>query len=189
MADQGAGCEALRERILGKEPRFEGALIRVEHWRVRLPDGSPALREVVAHPGGAAVVAVDACGLVTLVRQHRPAVDELMLEIPAGKLEHPHEDPLACARRELLEETGLSAENWRPLTTVCTTPGYCDERVALYLATGLSQGEARPDAGEFLRVERMPLQEAVGRVLSGELRDGKTALGLLMAGSILGDTI
>jgi len=189
MANEADGQSALREEIWRKEPRFEGVLIRVEHWRVRLPDGTPALREVVVHPGAAAVVAVDEDGLVTLVRQHRPAVDELMLEIPAGKLDHPHEDPLACAQRELREETGLSAARWRPLTTVCPTPGYCTERIALYLATGLSQGEARPDDGEFLRVERMPLKEAVARVMRGELRDGKTGLGLLMADRVLGDTI
>ena len=183
------GDNGLREEILSREPRFQGTLIRVEHWRVRLPNGSPAMREVVVHPGAAAAVAVDDCGLVTLVRQHRPAVGELMLEIPAGKLNHPHEDPLSCAQRELREETGLSAACWRPLTTLCTTPGFCDERIALYLATGLSQGDERPDDDEFLRVERVPLKEAVGRVLSGDLRDGKTALGLLMAGKVLGDTI
>ena len=189
MADGNAGRDALREEIVCKEPRFEGAVIRVESWRVRLPDGSPALREVVVHPGGAAAVAVDAKGMVTLVRQHRPAVDELTLEIPAGKIEHPGEDPLACARRELREEAGLSAAHWRLLTAMRPTPGFCDERITLYLATGLSQGEARPDDGEFVRVERMPLREAVGRVLGGELRDGKTALGLLMADRMLGDTI
>ena len=189
MTDGDDGQSALREEILSREPRFEGALIRVERWRVRLPNGSPALREVVLHPGAAAVVAVDERGLVTLVRQHRPAVGEVMLEIPAGKLDGPGEDPLACAQRELEEETGLVAANWRLLTTLCTTPGFCDERIALYLATGLSQGEARPDDDEFLRVERMPLKEAVDRVLSGDLRDGKTALGLLMASKLLGDTI
>jgi len=189
MADQQAVCDALREQVVGKEPCFDGALIRVEQWRVRLPDGSPARREVVAHPGAAAVVAVDEGGLVTLVRQHRPVAGELMLEIPAGKLDRPDEDPLLCAQRELREETGLSAAHWRPLTTLYPTPGYCTERIALYLATGLSEGEARPDDGEFLRVERMPLKEAVARVMSGELRDGKTGLGLLMADRALGDTI
>ncbi len=176
-----SGRGALREEIVAKEPRFDGTLIRVEHWQVSLPNGKPALREVVVHPGAAAVIALDDQGLVTLVRQHRPAVDELMLEIPAGKYDHPGEDPLACAQRELLEETGLRAAHWQPLTTMCTTPGFCNERIALFLATGLSQGEAQPDEDEFLRVERMPLEEAVARVMRGELRDGKTALGLLMA--------
>jgi len=183
------GDVALREEILAKESCLGGALIQVERWRVRLPDGSAALREVVAHPGAAAVVPVDANGVVTLVRQYRAPVNELTLEIPAGKLEHRGEDPLACAMRELREETGLSALRWRMLTTLYTTPGFCDERIALYLATGLSQGEAEPDGDEFLRVERMPLREAVRRVLAGELRDGKTALGLLMAEKALSDTI
>ncbi|MCL2810720.1 MAG: NUDIX hydrolase [Clostridia bacterium] len=189
MIYQDNGRPDLREEIIGREPRFQGALIRVEQWRVRLPDGSPAQREVVKHPGAAAVVAVDAGGFVALVRQHRPAVDELMLELPAGKLDHPGEDPLACAQRELREETGLAAGHWRLLTTMFTTPGFCDERISLYLATGLSEGEARPDTGEFLHVERLPLEEAVSRVLNGEIHDGKTALGLLMAHRVLGDTI
>jgi len=189
MADQQAGRDGLREEIVGKEPCFEGRLIRVEQWRVRLPDGSHAYREAVLHPGAAAVVAVDECGLVALVRQHRVVVDEVMLEIPAGKLDHAGEDPLACARRELREETGLSAARWRLLTTMHPAPAFCNERVALYLATGLTEGAARLDEGEFLRVERMPLAEAVSLVLAGALRDGKTALGLLMAQRALGDTI
>jgi ADP-ribose pyrophosphatase len=177
--------DALREEILRKETHFEGRLIRVECWQVRLPDGQTALREIVVHPGAAAVVPVDAQGIVTLVRQHRPAAGALMLEIPAGKLDDPQEDPLACAQRELREETGLAASAWRHLMTVETTPGYCTERIALYLATGLSQGEAHLDDTEFLRVERMPLEEAVARVTRGELNDCKTALGLLMAHRLL----
>ncbi len=182
--------EAIREEVLSEETRFDGVLIRVEHWRVRLPNGKTALREVVRHPGAAAVVPVDAQGIVTLVRQHRPAIGAMTLEIPAGKLDHLGEDPFACAQRELREETGFSAEHWRHLTTVETTPGYCDERIALYLATGLTSGAMQLDADEFLRVERMPLAEAVARVMRGELADAKTALGLLMADRVLsGGTI
>jgi len=181
--------DALREEILGKEVRFQGKIIRVENWSVRLPDGNPAQREVVVHPGAAAAVAVDERGMVTLVRQHRPAVGKLMLEIPAGKLDFPQEDPLVCAQRELLEETGLSAGRWRPLTNLYSTPGFCNECIALYLATELTEGEAKPGSDEFLYTERMRLKEAVDRVLAGELRDGKTALGLLMASRVMGDTI
>ncbi|MDR3051090.1 MAG: NUDIX hydrolase [Oscillospiraceae bacterium] len=178
--------ENLREEVLSRQLRFHGAIIDVAHWQVRLPDGSAALREVVLHPGAAAVVPVDAAGMVTLVRQHRVVLDEVTLEIPAGKLDAPGEDPLACARRELSEETGLTAAHWRHLMTITTTPGFCTERVALYLATGLQAGAAHLDEGEFLRVERMPLDEAVALVMAGRVPDGKTALGLLMASRILG---
>lgn len=171
----------IREVPLRDEPVFHGALIDVTHMTVRLPNGREALREVVRHKGAAAVVPVDADGTVTLVRQHRVVVDTVTLEIPAGKLDHAQEDPLACAHRELEEETGLRAESMELLCPMITTPGFCTERVSLYLATGLSPHEAHLDPDEFLRVVRMPLAEAVARVMRGELNDGKTALGLLMA--------
>lgn len=160
---------------------FDGALIHVDHMQVTLPDGREALREIVVHGGAAAIVPVDGDGNVTLVRQHRVAVDEVMLEIPAGKLDHPGEDPLACAKRELEEETGLAAEHWTLLSPVITTPGFCTERIGLYLATGLSRRKAHLDEDEFLRVVKMPLREAIARVMSGELHDAKSALGLLLA--------
>lgn len=171
----------LREIPLSDDPVFNGILIDVSHMRVRLPNGETAMREIVRHKGAAAVVPVDDDGRVYLVRQHRVAVDLMTLEIPAGKLDYAGEDPLDCAVRELEEETGLRAESMRLLTHVVTTPGFCTERIGLYLATGLSQHETHPDADEFLNVVRMPLGEAVARVMSGELSDAKTALGLLMA--------
>ena len=171
----------IREVPLSDELVFHGALIDVTHMQVRLPNGKTALREVVRHKGAAAIVPVDEQGVVTLVRQHRVVVDMLTLEIPAGKLDTADEDPLLCAHRELEEETGLHAESMELLTPMVTTPGFCTECVRIYLATGLSQHHAHLDADEFLNVERMPLDEAVRRVMSGELCDGKTALGLLMA--------
>lgn len=171
----------LRETPLSDETVFKGALIDVSHMQVRLPDGRTALREIVRHKGAAAIVPVDEQENVYLVRQHRVVVDMLMLEIPAGKLDYVGEDPLHCAVRELQEETGLKAERMELLTHVVTTPGFCTEKIGLYLATGLSQHENHLDQDEFLHVEKLPLREAVSRVMSGELRDAKTALGLLMA--------
>lgn len=173
--------EALRETPFQKQVVFDGKIISVEHWQVKLPDGREALREVVKHLGAAAVVPVDEDGYVTLVRQHRVAIDRMTWEIPAGKLNFAGEDPLDCAIRELEEETGLKAGCWELLTLVDTTPGFCTERIALYLATDLSQHEAHADEDEFLQVTRIPLSEAVKQVMAGELRDAKTALGILMA--------
>ena len=182
---QGDGEQGLRETPVSRERIFDGKVIDVEKWTVRLPDGALAPRESVLHRGAAAVVAVDDAGFVTLVRQHRVAVGEVTLEIPAGKLDAPGEDPLVCAKRELEEETGLRAQRWQPLTVLLTTPGFSSERIALYLATGLSAAKAHPDEDEFLDVVRMPLGEAIDRVMRGELCDGKSAVGLLMAGRLL----
>ena len=182
---QGDGEQGLRETPVSRERIFDGKVIDVEKWTVRLPDGALAPREIVLHRGAAAVVAVDDAGFVTLVRQHRVAVGEVTLEIHAGKLDAPGEDPLVCAKRELEEETGLRAQRWQPLTVLLTTPGFSSERIALYLATGLSAAKAHPDEDEFLDVVRMPLGEAIYRVMRGELCDGKSAVGLLMAGRLL----
>lgn len=175
------GDESLRETPFQTKVVFDGKIISVEHWRVKLPDGREALREVVKHPGAAAVVPVDENGNVTLVRQHRVAIGRMTLEIPAGKLNFVGEDPFECAVRELEEETGLKAGRWELLTRVDTTPGFCTERIALYLATDLSQHEAHADEDEFLQLTRIPLKEAVELVMAGELADAKTALGILMA--------
>ena len=173
--------QELRETFLDGRVVFPGKIIRVEHWNVRLPSGETALREVACHPGASAVVALDEENNIILVRQHRIAVDRLTLEIPAGKLDSPEEDPFVCAQRELSEETGFAAEHWEKLTCLETTPGFCNERIHIYLATGLSRGDTHPDEDEFVATERMPLSEAVSRVMSGEFRDGKTALALMMA--------
>lgn len=181
------GDDSLREIYQDGETIYDGKIIRVEKWRVSLPDGREAAREVVIHKGAAAIVPVDAQGMVTLVRQHRVALDTFTWEIPAGKLDSVSEDPLDCAKRELEEETGLRAANWRRLSHVITTPGFCTEQISIYLATELSQHEAHADQDEFLRLQKMPLDEAVNRVMAGEFRDAKTCLGILMAARVLAD--
>lgn len=175
------GDKELREVYLSGETLYDGKIITVEKWQVALPDGKEAMREIVRHKGAAAVVPVDEMGYVTLVRQHRVALDRFTWEIPAGKLDYAGEDPLHCAKRELEEETGLRARNWQKLTQVISTPGFCTEQISLYLATGLSQHAAHEDPDEFLRLCRIPLEEALSRVLSGEFEDMKTCLGILMA--------
>ena len=178
---QGPLDQELRETYVSGETLYEGAILTLEKWKVRLPDGREAAREIVLHKGAAAIVPVDQNGQVTLVRQHRVALDQMLWEIPAGKLDYTGEDPLSCARRELEEETGLRAKSWQLLNQVITTPGFCTEQIAIYLATDLSQHEVHRDQDEFLQLTRMQLDEAVARVLAGEMTDAKTCLGLLMA--------
>ena len=175
----------LKETVLHRQTEFTGQIMTVQQWTVSLPDGRKANREIVLHNGAAAVVPVDKSGTVTLVRQHRVAIDQVTLEIPAGKLDMPGEDPFECARRELEEETGLKAGKWQKMAHVVTTPGFCTERIALYLATDLKQAQAHTDPDEFLSLVRMPLTEAVMMVERGQIVDAKTCLGLLLAQQIL----
>ncbi len=171
----------MKESFLSGETIYQGKIIRVEKWRVLLPDGRQADREIVIHHGAAAVVPVDSRGRVTLVRQHRVAVGMHTWEIPAGKLDTPEEDPLCCAKRELEEETGLRAASWRLLIHTVTTPGFCTEKIALYLATGLTEHQAHADPDEFLHITTMPLEAAAELAAAGEFKDAKTCLGLLLA--------
>ena len=175
----------LKEEIVSKERKFDGVVIDVEHWQVRLPDGSLGLREVALHKGAAAVVPVDEQGRVPMVRQFRAPIGRVTLEIPAGKLDHPGEDPELCARRELSEETGLTAESVTKLVALRTTPGFCNETIHLYMARGLTQGERRLDADEFRDGGWVPLEERADRVVRGEIEEAKTIAALLMAREIL----
>ena len=175
----------LKEEIVSKERKFDGVVIDVEHWQVRLPDGSLGLREVALHKGAAAVVPVDEQGRVPMVRQVRAPIGRVTLEIPAGKLDYPGEDPELCARRELSEETGLTAESVTKLVALRTTPGFCNETIHLYMARGLTQGERHLDEDEFLNVEWVPLEELTDRIVRGEIEDAKTIAALLMAREIL----
>ena len=171
----------LREIPFSSQTLYDGAILHVEKWQVTCPNGHEATREIVVHKGAAAVVPVYPDGTTVLVRQHRVAIDKITLEIPAGKLDSASEDPLLCAERELREETGLCAGRMTHMTTILTTPGFCTERIALYLAQDLTQGDMHLDEDEFLSLVRMPLEEAVARVMRGEICDAKTICGLLMA--------
>ncbi len=175
----------IKESVISSEDIYKGAIMRVQKWQVRLPDGRTAAREIVLHHGAAAIVPIDDKGNVTLVRQHRVAIDSLTWEIPAGKLDFAAEDPFECAKRELKEETGFEAAHWQYLTRVVTTPGFCTERISLYLAMGLSKGETHLDEDEFLFCKTIPLKLAVQQVLSGEITDLKTCMGILMAEKVL----
>ena len=173
------------ERIDHEERVFSGKLVKVNRLDVTLPDGRPAMREAIRHPGASAIVPVDAEGNVTLVRQFRAPIGRVLLEIPAGKLDHTGEDRAEAAKRELREETGLSAGKWTHLTDIVTTPGFCDEVISIYLAEELTRGETDPDEDEFLNIVKMPLSELTERVMRGEIADSKTIIGALMAQKLL----
>ena len=172
--------DRLTEHTVSRSTAFSGRLLHLRVDEARLPDGTTATREVVEHPGGVGVLALTEQGEVLLVRQFRYPYGEILTEIPAGKRE-PGEDPLVTGQRELAEETGLRADHFTSLGTLYPTPGYCDEVIYLYLATGLHPTEAHPDADEFLEVERMPLADLVRLVLDNQIPDAKTQAAVLKA--------
>ena len=173
--------EDILEKLSDRRRVFDGAIIHVDHMTALLPNGKTALREVAVHMGASAVVPVDEEGSVYLVRQFRAPLEKVTLEIPAGKLDHPGENRLEAAQRELREETGFSADSWKKLTDLATTPGFCSEVISIYLAQNLHSGKTDFDEDEFLNLVKMPLSQAVDQVIAGEICDSKTIFGLLMA--------
>jgi ADP-ribose pyrophosphatase len=147
--------------------------------RVTLPNGVIKDREVVRHPGAAAMVPLLDNGNVVLVKQHRHAVNDYLWEIPAGTLE-PHEEPVTCARRELIEETGYEAKNLDKLMEILPAPGYTDEHIHIFLATGLTLTEQRLEDDEILTVQPTPFDKAIEMIETGEIHDAKTIVGLLL---------
>lgn len=159
---------------------YEGRVIKVSVDQVELPNGVQVPLEIVRHPGGAAVVAIDDRKRVCMLRQYRHAAGGYIHELPAGKLE-PEEPPEVTARRELVEEAAVSAERWASLGQYFSSPGVFTEIIHLYLATGLTPAAAAPEADELFQVEWWPLELAVERALNGELADAKTIIGILRA--------
>jgi len=151
---------------------------------VALPNGATASREIVDHPGGVGILALDENNNVLTVTQFRYAYGQTLLEIPAGKLEY-GEDPYAAAMRELREETGATTKNLVAMGEFYPTPGFCNEIIRLYLARDLSWGEMDLDEDEFLNVERIPFDTMLRRVLAGEIRDAKTCIAIMKAKLLL----
>jgi len=174
---------AISERIEDEQCVFEGRIFNVDRLQVRLPDGREGLRDVVRHPGAVAIVALTDEGRICLVRQYRTSLGRVTVEIPAGKLDA-GEDPLDCARRELVEETGMRAEKMAFLTTIATSDGFTDELIHIYMATGLSFDESSPDDDEFINVDLVDLPELVDAVLDGRIEDAKTVVGALICDAV-----
>lgn len=166
------------EKCLQQQYLYRGRILNLRRDQVSLPDGSLAHREVVEHSGGVAVAALTDQQELLLVKQYRYPYGKELLELPAGKLET-GEDPALCGRRELLEETGVTAGEFAFLSQLYPTPAYCSEVIHLYLARCLSFGDQRLDQGEFLSVHKIPVEQAVGMVFSGEIKDAKTQIGIL----------
>ena len=170
----------LYEKPLRREEIFSGRVLHVHRDQVELPNGRTSDREIVDHPGGVGVLALDGEGNVLVVSQYRYAYGKVLREIPAGKLER-GEDPYAAAMRELREETGAAADKLIPLGELYPSPGYCNEIIRIYLARNLSWGETDLDDDEFLNLERVPFRTLLEEVLSGEITDAKTCVAVMKA--------
>ncbi len=168
----------LREHGLGGVVLSKGGFLEVRRDHVRLPDGSQATREYVVHPGAVAIVPLLDDGRLVLERQFRYPVGRVLLEFPAGKID-PGENTLACARRELLEETGYHAREWARAGVVHNAAAYSTEGIEIWFARGLSAGTQRLDVGEFLELCLLSEAELEQCAASGELSDVKTLIGLL----------
>jgi ADP-ribose pyrophosphatase len=156
---------------------YTGKVVTLNVDTVQLPNGVTIDLETIRHPGAAAVVPIKDDGTVVLIRQFRHAAGGFIYEIPAGKLS-PGEDPLHCAARELEEEVGYRASSFELLTSIFTAPGFADEVIHVYKATGLTQGRQQLDRDEVLEIVEMPLEQAIRRIQDGTIRDGKTIVGL-----------
>jgi len=183
--DAGATSESVEPGKISGRRSYTGRIIAVDTDTVRFPNGSTGELDMIRHPGASAVVPFlsEPSGddpQLLLIKQYRYAAEQYLYEVPAGRLE-PGEDPRDCAIRELREEAGCTARSIEFLTTIYTTPGFTDERIHLYLATGLERGETAHEADEFMTVETMALSQALRLIEEGSISDGKTVVAILFA--------
>jgi ADP-ribose pyrophosphatase len=177
--------ENLTEIKTGSEEIFDGIILHVFKDTVELPNGKPATREVIRHVGAVGVIPITDDGKVLIERQFRYPLNRVITEIPAGKLDSFTEDRLSAAKRELEEETGYTAAEWINMGDYYPAAAYCDERITLYLAKGLSLGQRHLDEDEFLNFAFIPLAQLVEDVMAGRITDGKTQVAVLKAARLL----
>lgn len=168
----------LFEKTLSKDYKYNGKIINMRVDEAELENGKTAIREVVEHSGGVCVAALDEENCLLMVKQFRYPYGEVLLEIPAGKRER-GEEPLECGKRELEEETGYTAGKYTDLGKLYPTPAYVDEVIYMYYAENLSKTRQHLDDDEFLKVERIPFDDALKMVMNGEIRDAKTQVAIL----------
>jgi ADP-ribose pyrophosphatase len=166
----------LKETRIDSQIAYDGDFLKVQRDTVRLPDGRPTVREYIRHPGAVVILPLFDDGRVLLERQFRYPLDRVFIELPAGKID-PHEDPLACAKRELQEETGYTATDWKFVCTIHNAIAYSDEHLDLFLARGLTAGERRLDDGEFLETITASVADMLDWVRVGKITDVKTVIG------------
>ena len=175
----------LAEKQTSSEDIFDGVILHVKRDMVELSNGNTTVREVIRHIGAVCVIPVTENNEVIVERQYRYPLDRVILEIPAGKLDAPDEDRLSAIKRELMEETGYTADEWTEIGDFHPAPAYSDEYITMYLARGLHKGERHLDDDEFLDVYTVPLKDLVDEVMAGKISDAKTQVAILKAARIL----
>lgn len=173
--------ESLLESHVSTKELYSGRILHVIDDTVKIPNGNLASRELIRHVGAVCIVPITDDGKVVIERQFRYPVDEVITEIPAGKLDSKDEDPLLAAKRELREETGYLADEWISLGFFYPAPAYSDEKIHMYMAKGLHLGERDLDEDEFLDVSLVPLDDLVDDVMNSRINDAKTQMAILRA--------
>jgi len=168
------------EKTINIEEIYNGNIIKLEKTNVLLPNGKKSVREIIRHSGASVIIPVDNNKNVYMVKQFRKPLEREILELPAGKLDSPDEDPKSCAIRELKEETGITAKKIKHIVSIHASPAFSDEILHLYLAQDLSIGETKLDDEELITVEKYHITELIDMIVSGKITDSKTIIGLLM---------